>query len=343
MEPIFNKLFKLQVKASNRPLEDYLTEIFAYCLETDQVFRNNFLLCLELENRDTSSLSIDTQCIYQAEGRRTDLEINLGHSFVLVESKVASTEGVNQLDDYAKLLVRKGADHKLLVFLTAKREEKFKLYPLGINFQQLRWHDVGRCINAHCHPFTHELKKFLKVNQLYMENINYQDIVAFQAFFATRKKLNDILRNDVSQIYRKKGLYQYRNNQPSFHGDIYGLLYKYGEEVNVSVGFNNWGDHPSLITRLWISNKKDPGNEIAKAISEKLKDKGWNLITTHKDGYSIQRKERLVKFLEAEDNQRTDIVQFFKDCIESLVPIKTDYPKIFNITTKRIASLEEGA
>ncbi|MFC5269974.1 PD-(D/E)XK nuclease family protein [Adhaeribacter terreus] len=145
---MFNKLFNLHLKASNRPLEDYLTEIFAFCLDSDKVFRERFLNLLKLVNKNIGSATVETQSIYAAQKRRTDLEINLGHSHVIIESKIASTEGIEQLDSYAKILAEKGADFKLLVFLTAKREDKFKSFPSGINFQQLRWHDIGLCIKA---------------------------------------------------------------------------------------------------------------------------------------------------------------------------------------------------
>lgn len=335
MTSIFNKLFKLQLRSSNKPLEDYLTEIFGFCLNIDIVFRNRFLQLLHLNNKDYTSFFVDTQCVYASDSRRTDLEINLGHTYIIIESKVGSVEGTNQLDAYAEILAEKGQEHKLLVFLTANREEKDKDYPSGITFQQLRWHDVGLCINSDCHPMCQELKEFLRAQKLIMENLKYSDLVTFQAFFKTRKKFNDILRNDVSRLYTKKGLHRYNINQPTIRNNEYVFVFTYGKEVNVALGFGNWwGDHPCLFTRLWISNKKDKAGNKAKEIFHRLQDKNWQFITSNPDGYAVENKVRLIDFLQLEDSQRSEIVDFFKSCIEDLAEIKPGYLGIFNTTEK---------
>ena len=335
MNSLFNKLFRLQLKTTTKPLEDYITEVFAFCLQTDSEFRNAFLSRLDLQNKEFNSFYVDTQCVYSSEGKRTDLEINLGHSYIMIESKVGSTESVNQLDSYAQILAEKGQDYKLLVFLTAYREDKIKEYSNGIIFQQLRWHDVAMCITKQCNSVTHELKNFLKARKLIMENINYNDLVTFQSFFDLRRKFNDILRNDVSKLYTKSGLYSYYINQPTIRHNEFVLAYNYGKEVNVALGFGNgWGEHPCIFTRLWISHKKDKSGSKAKEIYEELSDERWNFITTNPDGYVIECKVRLIDFLQLEENQRAGIVSFFQKCIEDLVPIIQKHSTTFNMAEK---------
>jgi len=339
MKPLFDKLFKLHLKSSNQPLEDYITEIFAFCLQIDAIFRNKFLHLLNLPNKEFSSFYIDTQCAYNAESRRTDLEINLGHSYIIIESKVGSTEGLNQLDAYADILAEKGQDHKLLVFLTANREEKEKAYPNGIIFQQLRWHEVGMCIDNSCNTITLELKNFLKEKKLIMEKLNYNDLVTFQSFFDLRRKFNDILRNDVSKLFTKKGLYSYYINQPTIRHNEFVLAYNYGKEVSISLGFGNgWGEHPCVFTRLWISHKKDKSGKFAKEFHEILTGKNWDLISTNPNGYSLECKKPLIDFLKLENNQRTEIVSFFQNCIDDLMLIVPNTPSVFNLAEKPVAT-----
>ncbi|ALJ00793.1 PD-(D/E)XK nuclease family protein [Rufibacter tibetensis] len=72
-----------------------------------------FLAKLELKDRHYTSFYIDTQCVYGTQNKRTDLEINLGHSFIMVESKIGSDEMQNQLNSYASLLAERGQQNKL--------------------------------------------------------------------------------------------------------------------------------------------------------------------------------------------------------------------------------------
>ncbi|GEO06555.1 hypothetical protein AAE02nite_42190 [Adhaeribacter aerolatus] len=317
-------------------MEDYITEIFASCLGEDEVFRNRFLQLLHLEDKNTGSFHIDTQCVYAEEGKRTDLEINLGHSFIIVENKVGSSEGPNQLDAYAKLLAQRGHEKKLLLFLTANREDKDYVFPKGISFQQLRWHDVGACINETCNTITQELKKFLKAKKLIMEKINYQDLVTFQSFFGLRRKFNDVL-NDVSRLYTRKGMHRWNIYQPTIRNNEYVSLFTYGKDVNVALGYGNWwGEHPCIFVRVWISHKKDITGIKAKKIHESLEGKSWDLIANQRDGYSVENKSPLIGFLQLKENQRAAIIDFFERCIDDLAEIKPDHSDIFNTSEKPV-------
>lgn len=334
LQPFFQKLRKLL--ESSR--EDYLTEIFAYALQHDSLFRKRFLRLLPDGYQEHSSFYVETQCVYQAEGRRTDVELNLGHAHVMIECKLGSSESAQQLDDYAQLLARKGHPKKLLVFLTVNREEKSKDYTcMGIDFLQLRWYDIGPCITDDCDTITKELKHYLKAEKILMDNINYHDIAAFQNFFQTRRKLNDILQNDVTRLYVEKGLHQYNTYQPTLRHNEYVLLFNYGKHINISLGFGNWwGEHPCLFTRLWVSHKKDAQGNIAKRMYEQLKAMNWYLQEVDTGGFIVEYREPLYKYLQHEEKQRMELVGFFAKCIGDLASIKDGHPEIFGKSEKPV-------
>ncbi|MDX5438502.1 MAG: PD-(D/E)XK nuclease family protein, partial [Pontibacter sp.] len=305
--------------------EDYLTEIFDFAMQQDRIFREHFLRLLPPGYQQQDGFTVETQCVYQAEGRRTDIEINLGHAYLIIESKLGSTESYGQLDDYARLLSQKNQPHKLLVFLTVNRETKDEGYThLGVDFMQLRWYDIGPCITDKCDTITQELKHYLKAEKILMDKITYNDIVTFQQFFETRKKLNDILRNDVSRLYVEKGLHSFNTYQPTVRTNEYVLQFNYGkrQEANVVLGFGNWwGEHPCLFIRLWVSNKKDPEGATATSAYEQLKQANWYLLDSTPGGYAVEYREPLLGYLQHEENQRTKLVEFFAKCIGDLASI----------------------
>ena len=338
MTSFFQKLRKL-LDSSH---EDYLTEILAYALKHDRLFRERFLRLLPAGYQEQTGFSIETQCMYQAEKRRTDVEISLGHACIMIECKLGSTESYRQLDDYARLLSLKGQPHKLLVFLTVNREEKAKDYAhLGVEFLQLRWYDIGPCITDACDTITKELKHYLKAEKILMDNISYHDIVAFQNFFQTRRKFNDILQNDVTRLFVEKGLHQYNTYQPTLRHNEYVLLFNYGKHINISLGFGNWwGEHPCLFTRLWVSHKKDAQGNIARSMYQQLQAMNWYIKEVDTGGYIVEYREPLLDYLLYEENQRVKLVSFFKKCIGDLASIMDGYPEIFGKSEKPVKQVE---
>lgn len=327
MKTFFQKLRKLLENSK----EDYLTEILAYSLQNDLLFRKRFLGLLPSGYQEKNNFRIETQRVYKTEKRRSDIEINLGHAYIIIECKLGATEGNDQLDSYAEILSGKGFEDKLLVFLTSNRETKEKDYiKFGVGFLQLRWHDIGHCISDACDTITKEFKYYLQAEKIIMDKISYGDIVAFQAFSQTRKKFNNIL-NDVSRLYVEKGLHKYNTYQPTMRSNEYALVFSYGKHINITLGFGNWwGEHPCLFTRVWISHKKDAKGNTVKSIHQKLEQAGWYLVTNQKDGFSVEYKEQLLDYLSYKENQREKIIAFFSKCIFELADLKHEYPVVFD-------------
>src|ERR1035437_1028350 len=103
-ESVFSKIFSYRERERISPLENYLTEIFAFCLERDFKFRKVFfssLLDIELQE---SVFKISTQNEYEGFGR-PDIEISFNDTAILFECKVEASERNNQLNDYASILI----------------------------------------------------------------------------------------------------------------------------------------------------------------------------------------------------------------------------------------------
>lgn len=151
---LFRQLLRLH--KGNIPLEDFFTEIVAYFLSENQELLFswlNYSHVLELINYVEADIA--TQKTYRhpisGDEKRPDIVIELSnsenHDLVFIESKVGSSEGYNQLSDYAEILDSlPGYRHKYLVYITRDFEPKeeskvLKNIPAPtVEFRQFRWH-----------------------------------------------------------------------------------------------------------------------------------------------------------------------------------------------------------
>lgn len=322
MATFFQKLRKLE--DSNK--EDYLTEIFAFALENDSIFRNECLKLVIEKIGEQRLSSIKTQAVYRNEKRRPDIEIDLGNTFIIIECKLGADEGTEQLDDYAKILNAKaGYDQKILVYLTLKHDEKIKNYE-GIVFKSLRWFDIASTITDKCDIITKELKQYLYKEKIVMENFKYEDIVSFKMFIDTSRKMADIL-NEVSKEVKDKKLHKFNNFKPALEDKEYIIRFMFDNKCDLCFGFGNWwNDHPRMFVRLYIPLVD--ANVIAKDIEIKLHNDNWYSKST--GGYIVENSKHLVDvLLDSEINQREKIIDFFFDSIKSLKEIKSAFPQVF--------------
>src|SRR5258708_10534852 len=104
MSSLFERLYKnKQSEQGRNQKENFLTEIFAYCLRSDLNFRNKFLKfigCIE----DCKDFDCVTQFSHNEFGR-PDILIKIdNHTMIIIECKVDSTQSETQLNRYAKFL-----------------------------------------------------------------------------------------------------------------------------------------------------------------------------------------------------------------------------------------------
>lgn len=323
MTTFFQKLRKLG--DSNK--EDYLTEIFAFALQNDSIFWNNFLKLLSKELGEQNPPFIKTQVHYQNEKRRPDIEIDIGNIFIIIECKLGAEEGDEQLDDYAEILSAKvGYDKKMLIYLTLKHDKKSKEYK-GIVFKQLRWFDIASTITDKCDLVTKELKQYLFKEKIVMEKFGYEDIVSFKMFIDTAQKMNDIL-NETSKEVKDKKLHKYNNFRPALEYKEYIIRFVFNDKCDLCFGFGYWwNEHPRLLVRLYIplANAKT----VAEDIKCKLNNEKWNSVP-NRSGYIVETSKELAEVLLYDEiTQRKKIIDFFFESIKSLKGIKSDFPQVF--------------
>ncbi|NJN34903.1 MAG: PD-(D/E)XK nuclease family protein [Saprospiraceae bacterium] len=116
---LFTQLFKYRESDKMAPKENFLTEIFAFVLEHDDVVREAFLEKIDLED---DNFYINTQTVY-VEGR-PDIELRNDKTLVLIENKVEQREGINQLGRYYGILANEEGKRKILIYLTKYFEVK---------------------------------------------------------------------------------------------------------------------------------------------------------------------------------------------------------------------------
>ena len=73
MDSILNTLLNLQLRSSNKPTEDYLTVIFAFCLSDDKELLADYLKHFKIHLEKFEEFSVTTQLTLKAlEQHRTD-------------------------------------------------------------------------------------------------------------------------------------------------------------------------------------------------------------------------------------------------------------------------------
>jgi hypothetical protein len=157
---LLSRLFSYSPRPGRQPLEDYCTEALAWCLRSSPDLRTKFLSLARLERLSTrvDRPAIHTQVGFKTTdeenddnetGGRFDLVIEFGlpEPFVLVvETKVGSPLGRNQLQTYRNELARSDAfegtpqDARYLVTLTTMR------YPSPLTHASVTWPEVHHAV-----------------------------------------------------------------------------------------------------------------------------------------------------------------------------------------------------
>jgi hypothetical protein len=126
----------LQLNPNQIPLEDFFTEIFAYLLKMDSNLLCEWLKEFKISSIQPESQQINTQESFDAldehfSGSRPDIYIEIANKFskelILVECKIGSTEGPDQLQRYAEHMDKiKSISSGVLIYITRDYDKKVK-------------------------------------------------------------------------------------------------------------------------------------------------------------------------------------------------------------------------
>jgi hypothetical protein len=168
MVSLFDNLYKYKQSEKGRhQKENFLTEIFAHCLEFDETFRKNFLYRIGYTNGCVGFLC-KTQVTVEGFGI-PDVCIEIGdHTKIIIECKIGSIQGKNQLEKYALSLIKDKAINKHLIYLTKSPESIPALseFDKKVKFKHFRWYDIYEFLQESTNELSIEFSKYLKEHQM---------------------------------------------------------------------------------------------------------------------------------------------------------------------------------
>lgn len=289
---LFSNLFKYKATEKNSPLENYLTELFAYILRYLISKRNHVVIILLNEyfhincsDDDIANISIDTQTEYWIEKykryARPDLKISINNERVyFIENKVDSDlnqyDGIDQIQLYEEIKL-KSPERNMGVRTLTKYEISTKSNLFDIENHKVFWHQ------------SYEL--FEKSN--FENDILIQNYLNFlEEYNMGERKILKISETGLNDFYSMYGfLYdnllniflsnRYTKNAVNFLGDqnYFGFSIKYDKK-----------------NCIWIGIYKDENEIIVESlVDDKDFEKLIKRLDKNKIKYSIQGKSPFEK------------------------------------------------
>ncbi|BAT53896.1 hypothetical protein NOS3756_28590 [Nostoc sp. NIES-3756] len=359
-------LFKnlLNLHSGVRPVEDFFTEIVAYFLSINTDILLHWLKQHGIINEENyHSINITTQKYYEPlahhdQGSKPDIVIELANDattdVIFIESKVGSTEGVDQLKRYAEILSSLTyPQRRILIYITRdydpKEAEKI-ISALNVNFHQLRWYQFYNYLTKKSHDIlAKEILKFMGVNGMSHTNqISSIDLLTMINFKNTLKFMEDTLSDEVKAkfkgafkgyVYGKSemlsdSLYQWEKCSRYI---INNRLTPHSGKWDIWCGLGYFNLNPESLTEYpHIGILLDVDLRFAKAerviefmqkvinqkpdlwkkyLYDSSKPSTWSTIAYHKS---------LREFLSQEDHLHS-IKAFFFECIEEMQAIQEEF------------------
>lgn len=204
MTSFFNKIYKYKQSDLRHQKENFLTEIFAYCLNNDLLFRLHFLSLINY-----SGGSEKFNCVTQLQNNdfgKPDVVIEINdNTIVIVECKIGSSQEETQLKRYSRILLDHKAENKYLVFLT-KIFEEIEKFELPIKFQAIRWYDISSLLVDCNNDISKEFLNYLREEKMSTTiTFNKSELSAIKNIQETFSKMNEfvLLIKDRLENYTK--------------------------------------------------------------------------------------------------------------------------------------------
>ncbi|ALF54176.1 hypothetical protein ACX27_17170 [Nostoc piscinale CENA21] len=242
---LFSNLLNLH--SANKPLEDFFTEIFAYFFSINkdlliEWLQQHFII----SDESYYSAKIKTQKYYEPLknhtcGSQPDIVIELANEtkteIIFIESKIASTEGCQQLERYSEILSNLPYySRRTLIYITRDYEPKediktfIKDSSLKVNFYQLRWYQVYSFLKKISNDrLIQEILMFMELNMMSQNNqLSPIDILTIKSFNKTLNFMEASLGEEVSAKFKQNlegvtkasadSLYQWKSKKKIYNG-----------------------------------------------------------------------------------------------------------------------------
>lgn len=329
MESLFTRLYKYRQRDNKSDLENFSTELLAYCLETDMTFQDSFLKLINYSSEPVKHVS--TQASYSKFGR-PDIEILTENNIILIENKVESLEGHHQLDRYVEILQHSNSLNKYLVYLTKYYECK-AINDKTIKFSNIKWWDINKLINNENTVTTIKFSEYLTENELAMDkDFKNIDLVSLENITNAISKMDEVIDSIKDYFSKRLGNFSKDSSRSTrLNKQAYYNYKSIGDPLkfNIDVGyFWWWANEPIYLgVRIHIPYKSNEKAHIIDYFKKNLTEWGepeeWGKTITF--GNYIKLNE----VISQENSQLRFMVEFLQKSIDTIYNLKQTEPQIF--------------
>lgn len=284
---LFQNLLNLHVGITQE--ENFFTEIFVSVLKRDHAILKQFLSQIVGMRIQSDSIRVESQVYYPAfkgheMGSRPDVVIRLysknHYDVVIIESKLGSREGKNQLDRYAIQAIKRFSDarHRYLLYITRSYDPKDETrlsshIPKYVKLVYGTWSKFYSILTIQPKDsLVDEMMAFMEENGMAENNKLYPaDLASMNAFprlidfmqssleGEVEDKFRSVLGCKPKDIFGEQARFEYRMV-------LWGLI---GNDLSFLLGYffdKSGRDYPQLGLLIEIPPKSPHWSNIAKAL-----------------------------------------------------------------------------
>tara|TARA_R100000306_G_scaffold12141_1_gene14150 strand:+ start:33024 stop:34061 length:1038 start_codon:yes stop_codon:yes gene_type:complete len=334
---VLNNLFKLYHHNNGRrtPLEDFNTEAFAGILNFYPEILNSF--ACDFLNLPKDTYKVSTQEFYplsQYPNCIVDMVLESEDCICFIENKVNSTEGVEQLDRYQKVLLPIAKKKEIVLrYITKWSDIKKNNYS---NFKQYRWYEVADWLQQNFidNVLVSDYYNFLKSqNMARKKEITTDGVIALKNFheaYSTAKlhlesghkifqrsfpnaKIHERHMHSYKRIFEGGRVYYRIDNLfkdfKQYHSEI--LLAFHGGDVKYQL-------------QLWVSIDHPLGKEIFESAKEM---DCFDVVNKNEWGFMINKNIKLYNFIEDDDTDG-NLKKWFSNTFEMIRKLIDNNPNL---------------
>ena len=265
MHNLFDRLYKYKQSLKRHNKENFLTEIFAYCLENDEIFRNKFLTLINYQ-KEYFDFKVKTQFVDYDLGR-PDLHITIdSDTILLIECKVDSKQQITQLSRYNEILRKSNSTKNYLIFLTKFYENFTHQNDTTIIFKDIRWYQIFELLRHSENLISKELSNYLSAQKMDSSiSFTENDKLAVSFISENIQNMNALITrfSDILKRYNNSDKVKFDKLNDLIYNGHYGVSagFKHG---TAWLGFfqNENNDEMQICISLIIPKKTKQSNQL---------------------------------------------------------------------------------
>jgi hypothetical protein len=348
-------------------LEDFHTEIVAQVLRNSQALTMAWLSGIGITTlKNPDAIQIATQEEFaklagHSTDSRPDIAIRLvaggNTELILIESKVPSKQGPDQLQRYADHLAdsknRRGLQKTSLVFITRDYESAAPSLLAGQTLTLARWFQFYRYLKAHVNGdgLAKELKLFMEENRMSLGNqFRSTDLVSLENFLSAKALMDETLQGEVSEAASKVlgGVSSLKKAPNQLRDHHRYVLYAGFGAFECLIGY--WLPHENPDEPVWvgITLYSNPWAEARRDVIEafrgwlKKRDGSWSAddLDDEKEWSCIYKGKAIQAVMGEIDHVRA-IKDQFLSLLKEVAAFRKTYPKLPWGTTDAVDASDE--